>query len=98
MTTKSCASVRSAAAQPVSTANRTPLARATRHQGAEDGGALDVFVPAAIRANLAAREVDSDGVLRSLKEPLLVTRVRADSVVLHHTRARPARADVRTST
>ena len=42
----------------------------------------NVAVPAAIRANLAAREIDSDDVLRSLTVPLLVTQGREDSVVL----------------
>jgi len=37
-------------------------------------------VPARIRANLAAREID--GVLRALEVPVLVTHGRADSVVL----------------
>ena len=36
----------------------------------------------AIRANLAAREIDGDDVLRALEVPLLVTHGRADSVVL----------------
>ena len=36
----------------------------------------------AIRANLAAREIDDDDVLRALEVPLLVTHGRADSVVL----------------
>jgi pimeloyl-ACP methyl ester carboxylesterase len=39
-------------------------------------------VPAQVRANLAARELDEDDVLRSLTVPLLVTQGRADSVVL----------------
>jgi non-heme chloroperoxidase len=39
-------------------------------------------VPAAIRANLAAREIDCDDVLGALEVPLLVTRGRADTVVL----------------
>jgi non-heme chloroperoxidase len=39
-------------------------------------------VPAQIRANLAAREIDGDDVLRALKVPLLVTHGRADTVVL----------------
>ena len=39
-------------------------------------------VPAAIRAHLAAREIDEDDVLRSLELPLLVSHGRADSVVL----------------
>ena len=42
----------------------------------------NVVVPAAIRANLAAREIDCDGVLGALQVPLLVTQGRADSVVL----------------
>ena len=36
----------------------------------------------AIRANLAAREIDDDDVLRTLEVPLLVTQGRADTVVL----------------
>jgi pimeloyl-ACP methyl ester carboxylesterase len=39
-------------------------------------------VPAQIRGNLAAREIDGDDVLRALKVPLLVTHGRADTVVL----------------
>ena len=39
-------------------------------------------VPARIRANLAAREIDGDDVLRALKVPVLVTQGRADTVVL----------------
>jgi pimeloyl-ACP methyl ester carboxylesterase len=39
-------------------------------------------VPAAIRANLAAREIDCDEVLRAIEVPLLVTHGREDSVVL----------------
>jgi non-heme chloroperoxidase len=42
----------------------------------------NVVVPAAVRANLAAREIDCDDVLRALEVPLLVTHGRADSVVL----------------
>jgi non-heme chloroperoxidase len=42
----------------------------------------NVAVPAAIRANLAARQIDCDDVLRALRVPLLVTQGRADSVVL----------------
>jgi non-heme chloroperoxidase len=42
----------------------------------------NVTVPAAIRANLAARELDYDDVLGALGVPLLVTQGRADSVVL----------------
>ncbi len=38
--------------------------------------------PPAIRANLAAREIDSDDVLGALTVPLLVTHGRADTVAL----------------
>jgi non-heme chloroperoxidase len=39
-------------------------------------------VPARIRANLAAREVGGDDILRGLGAPLLVSHGRADTVVL----------------
>jgi non-heme chloroperoxidase len=39
-------------------------------------------VPARIRANLGAREIDGDDVLRDLQTPVLVTQGRADTVVL----------------
>jgi pimeloyl-ACP methyl ester carboxylesterase len=42
----------------------------------------NIVVPARIRANLAARELDEDDVLRALEVPVLVTHGRADSVVL----------------
>jgi pimeloyl-ACP methyl ester carboxylesterase len=42
----------------------------------------NVTVPAAIRANLAAREIDCDDVLGAFQVPLLVTQGRADTVVL----------------
>jgi pimeloyl-ACP methyl ester carboxylesterase len=42
----------------------------------------NVVVPAAIRANLAARQIDCDDVRGALEVPLLVTQGRADSVVL----------------
>jgi pimeloyl-ACP methyl ester carboxylesterase len=42
----------------------------------------NVMVPAAIRAHLAAREIDCDDVLGTLEVPVLVTHGRADSVVL----------------
>ena len=42
----------------------------------------NIVVPARIRANLAAREIDGDDVLRALNVPLPVTQGRADSVVL----------------
>ena len=39
-------------------------------------------VPARIRANLGARQIDGDDVLRTLEVPLLVSHGRADTVVL----------------
>jgi len=42
----------------------------------------NVVVPAAIRAHLAAREIDCDDVLGTLQMPVLVTHGRADTVVL----------------
>jgi pimeloyl-ACP methyl ester carboxylesterase len=44
--------------------------------------AATMAVPARIRANLGAREIDEDDVLRSVTVPLLVTHGRADTVVL----------------
>jgi non-heme chloroperoxidase len=44
--------------------------------------AWNMVVPAQIRANLAAREIDCDDVLRVLEVPLLVTQGRVDTVVL----------------
>ncbi|MEV0799965.1 alpha/beta hydrolase [Kribbella sp. NPDC050281] len=44
--------------------------------------AASMTVPARIRANLGAREIDEDDVLRTLTVPLLVTHGRADTVVL----------------
>ena len=41
-----------------------------------------MVVPARIRANLAARQIDGDDVLRTLGVPLLVSHGRADTVVL----------------
>ena len=42
----------------------------------------NIVVPAQIRANLGAREIDCDDVLRTVEVPLLVTQGRADTVVL----------------
>jgi non-heme chloroperoxidase len=39
-------------------------------------------VPAQVRANLVARQIDGDDVLRALRVPLLVTQGRADTIVL----------------
>jgi pimeloyl-ACP methyl ester carboxylesterase len=44
--------------------------------------AWNIAVPPRIRANLAAREIDDDDVLRALDVPLLVTHGREDTVVL----------------
>jgi non-heme chloroperoxidase len=41
-----------------------------------------MVVPARIRANLGARQIDGDDVLRTLEVPLLVSHGRADTVVL----------------
>ena len=48
----------------------------------ETAVAWNVVVPAQIRANLAAREIDRDDVLCALEVPLLVTQGMADTVVL----------------
>jgi non-heme chloroperoxidase len=61
---------------------RTCLAKPLPDDDLETAVCWNVVVPATIRANLAAREIDFDDVLRSLKVPLLVTQGRADSVVL----------------
>jgi non-heme chloroperoxidase len=61
---------------------RTCLAKPLTDDELETAVCWNIVVPAAIRANLAAREIDCDDVLRSLKVPLLVTHGRADSVVL----------------
>jgi non-heme chloroperoxidase len=61
---------------------RTCLTKPLPDDELETAMCWNVVVPAAIRANLAAREIDSDDVLRSLEVPLLVTQGRADSVVL----------------
>jgi non-heme chloroperoxidase len=42
----------------------------------------NIVVPARIRANLVARELDVDDVLRTLRVPLLVSHGRADTAVL----------------
>jgi non-heme chloroperoxidase len=42
----------------------------------------NIAVPARVRANLVAREIDDDDVLRALRIPLLVTHGQEDSVVL----------------
>jgi pimeloyl-ACP methyl ester carboxylesterase len=44
--------------------------------------ASSMTVPARIRTNLVAREIDGDDVLRTLEVPLVVTQGRSDTVVL----------------
>jgi non-heme chloroperoxidase len=61
---------------------RTCLAKPLPNDELETAVCWNVVVPAAVRANLAARKIDCDDVLRSLRVPLLVTHGRADSVVL----------------
>jgi non-heme chloroperoxidase len=61
---------------------RTCLAKQLPEDDVETAMCWNVVVPAAVRANLAAREIDCDDVLRCLQVPLLVTHGRADSVVL----------------
>jgi pimeloyl-ACP methyl ester carboxylesterase len=61
---------------------RTCLAKPLPEGDLETAMCWNVVVPARIRAHLAAREIDSDDVLRTLRVPLLVTHGRADSVVL----------------
>ena len=61
---------------------RTCLVAPVSDDDVEAAVCWNVVVPAAIRANLAAREIDNDDVLRTLEVPLLVTHGRADSVVL----------------
>jgi non-heme chloroperoxidase len=42
----------------------------------------NIVVPARVRANLAAREIDDDDVVRALTVPVVVTHGRADTVAL----------------
>jgi pimeloyl-ACP methyl ester carboxylesterase len=61
---------------------RTCLVAPVSNDDVEAAVCWNVLVPAAIRANLAAREIDNDDVLRTIEVPLLVTHGREDSVVL----------------
>jgi pimeloyl-ACP methyl ester carboxylesterase len=61
---------------------RTCLVAPVSDDDVEAAVCWNVVVPAAIRANLAAREIDDDDVLRTIGVPLLVTHGREDSVVL----------------
>jgi non-heme chloroperoxidase len=61
---------------------RTCIVKPVSAAALESAVCWNVVVPAAIRANLGAREIDCDDVLRALEVPLLVTQGRADTVVL----------------
>jgi non-heme chloroperoxidase len=61
---------------------RTCLVKPVPDDDLETAVCWNVVVPAQVRANLAARELDGDDVLRALGVPLLVTHGRADTVVL----------------
>jgi non-heme chloroperoxidase len=61
---------------------RACLAKPLPDDDLETAVCWNVVVPAQVRAHLAARQIDGDDVLRSLKVPLLVTHGRADSVCL----------------
>jgi pimeloyl-ACP methyl ester carboxylesterase len=61
---------------------RTCLASPLPTDEFETALAWNMVVPARVRANLAAREIDDDDVLRALAVPLLVAHGRADTIVL----------------
>ena len=61
---------------------RACLVKPVSDDDVETAVGWNVVVAPRIRANLAAREIDCDDVLRALDVPLLVTHGRADSVVL----------------
>ena len=61
---------------------KTCLVKPVSPEDFETAVCWNVVVPARVRANLAAREIDCDDVLRALEVPLLVTHGRADTVVL----------------
>ncbi len=61
---------------------RACLAKPVSDDDRETAVCWNVIVPAQIRANLGAREIDDDDVLSTLEVPLLVTQGRADKVVL----------------
>ncbi len=61
---------------------RTCVAKPLSDDEFETALCWNVVVPAQIRANLAARDLDLDDVLQQLEVPLLVTHGRADVVVL----------------
>jgi len=61
---------------------RACTARPPAAEAFETALCWNMAVPARVRGNLAAREIDDDDVLRALAVPVLVTHGRADSVVL----------------
>jgi non-heme chloroperoxidase len=61
---------------------RTCVVKPVSDEDLETAMCWNVLVPAAVRASLAARELDCDDVLRALEVPLLVTQGLSDSVVL----------------
>ena len=61
---------------------RACLAKPVAAEDFETALCWNIVVPARVRANLAAREIDDDDVLRALGVPLLVTQGRSDTVVL----------------
>jgi pimeloyl-ACP methyl ester carboxylesterase len=61
---------------------RACVAKPVSADDIETAACCAVAVPAPIRANLAAREIDSDDVLGALTVPLLVSHGRADTVAL----------------
>ena len=61
---------------------RTFLVKPVPDDDLETAVCWNVVVPAQVRANLGARQIDDDDVLRALRVPLLVTQGREDTVVL----------------
>jgi pimeloyl-ACP methyl ester carboxylesterase len=61
---------------------RTCSAKPVSDDDLETAGCWNVVMPARVRANLGARTLDYDDVLRSHRVPLLVVQGRADTVVL----------------
>jgi pimeloyl-ACP methyl ester carboxylesterase len=61
---------------------RTCVVKPVPDDDLETAVCWNIVVPAAVRASLAAREIDCDDVLGALQVPLLVTQGLADSVVL----------------
>lgn len=77
---------------------RTSVVKPVAGEDLETAMCWNIVVPPAVRAALAARDLDYDDVLRELTVPLLVTQGRADTVVLpqmaEHIRATCPAADL----